>query len=129
MPQPLVNIILVAAGGAIGAVTRYGISGLAHTWFIRFPAGTLIVNTAGCFAIGLLMYFVLDRPTLSPNMRLFLMIGILGGMTTFSTFGYETLTLAREGRMQMVILNIMANITLALGAVWAGLALARLLWR
>jgi fluoride exporter len=129
MPQTLINLGLVGAGGALGAMARYGLSGLAHAWVARFPLGTLIVNTTGCLAIGVLMYLVLDRPALSPQARLFLMIGVLGGMTTFSSFGYETLALAREGRLQMALVNITANVVLALGAVWLGLALARAIWR
>jgi fluoride exporter len=128
LPGILASVSLVALGGALGAVVRFGISTAVHARIIRFPLGTLTVNTLGCLLIGILMYFAIDRPTISPQLRLFLMAGFLGGMTTFSSFGYETLGLLRQGNSFMAFANIAGHIVLSLGAVWVGWAGTRMIW-
>jgi CrcB protein len=92
----------------------------------RVPWGTLVVNVAGCFAIGLLGGLADTRGVLTASARLFLLIGVLGGFTTFSTFGYETLGLLREQALARAFLNVGLQLALGLGAAWAGLALSRL---
>jgi CrcB protein len=109
-------------------MARYGVSGLAHRLFdTRFPVGTLTENTLGCLAIGALMSAIEDRQLLSPDVRTFLTVGVLGGFTTFSSLGYETLEMLRHGDMRLAALNIAGNLVLGLGAVTAGWMGARAL--
>jgi len=120
------RLALVGLGGMIGALLRYGAGGLVHRLFEgRFPLGTLLVNTAGCLAIGFLFTVAEDRGALSSYARLFVFVGVLGGFTTFSSFGYETFTLWRDGLAARALLNVAFNVILGLGAVWLGHALAR----
>lgn len=122
------RLALVGLGGMLGALLRYGAGGLIHRLFEgRFPLGTLLINVSGCLAIGFLFTLAEDRGALSAYGRIFVFVGVLGGFTTFSTFGYETLTLWRDGMAAKAVLNVTANTTLGLGAVWAGHTLARLL--
>jgi CrcB protein len=123
----MIELLCVGCGGFLGAVARYGLSGLVHRLYGGpFPAGTLLVNVLGCVAIGALMTLVEERQGLSPNARLFLLIGVLGSLTTFSTFGHETVALLRDGDTGMALLNILGSVFLGLGAVLAGGALVRL---
>ncbi len=117
----LTKILLIAAGGGIGSVLRFLISGLGqHVAGAGFPLGTLIVNVAGCFVIGCLTA-VFDRPTLiAEECRMALLIGVLGGFTTFSTFALETLTLTNTGDFFRASLNVLASVGGALLAVWLG---------
>ena len=120
--------LLVGLGGALGSMARYGVSGLAHRLLdTRFPVGTLTENTAGCLAIGALMSLIEDRQTLSPDVRTFLTVGVLGGFTTFSSFGYEMLEMLRHGDLRLALLNIAGNLLLGLGAAAAGWMAARAL--
>ena len=106
--------------------SRYGISGWVHRRVEGpFPAGTLAVNVVGCLAIGVLMHLVEDRQLLAPATRLFLMVGILGALTTFSTFGYETVELLRDGETRLAVASMAANVILGIGAVLAGRALVQ----
>lgn len=123
----MASIILVGMGGFLGSVFRYLLSGWVHRiagdgWF---PYGTLAVNVLGCLAIGLLNGIAEERQVFSPETRLFLFIGLLGGFTTFSTFGYETFALARDAQMLAALTNIALQLALGLSAVWLGNALAR----
>lgn len=123
------EILLVGSGGFIGSVARYLAGGLTYR-LIRdpwLPWGTLIVNVAGCFVIGLLGGLAESRQILGPEARLFLFIGVLGGFTTFSTFGYETFALARDGQFLQSSLNILLQLALGLGAVWIGNICSRLI--
>jgi len=122
----MIQILMVALGGALGAVARYGLSGLVHRWLTgAFPFGTLAVNVVGCLAIGGFLHFVEDRSMLSPTTRLFVAVGILGGFTTFSAFGYETIELLRDGEWWSAFWSVSGNLVLGLGAVWAGRAILR----
>lgn len=120
-------MLLVGAGGFLGSVARYLLGGWAHRLFplTTFPVGTLVVNVTGCFVIGALSALLEGRQLFSPAARLFLIVGILGGFTTFSTFSYETLGLAREGDTARAALNVIAQVALCLLAVWAGYAVVR----
>lgn len=104
------KLLLVMAGGSLGAASRYGISLLAvKMWGTRFPWGTLTVNLAGCFLIGLL-FGLSDRVRLlTPEMRLLLITGFLGALTTFSTFSIETVSAGRAGLMVQPVVNILVN--------------------
>jgi CrcB protein len=116
---------MIAAGGGIGSVLCYLISGWGqHAAGGAFPLGTLIVNAAGCFVIGWLSA-VFDRPTIiAEEYRAALLIGVLGGFTTFSTFALETLTLTNAGQFFRASLNVLASVAGALLAVWLGYRLA-----
>ena len=122
----MVRILLVALGGACGSVARYGLSGWVHQRYGgAFPAGTLVVNALGCLLIGVVGALVQERQMFSAYTRLLLVYGLLGGFTTFSSFGYETFELLRAGSTRLAALNTAANVGLGLGAVWLGWALTR----
>ncbi len=116
-------VLLVGVGGLVGAVMRHLVGGWAHelSGNSLFPYGTLAVNVLGCFLIGLLAGFAETRHTLSAETRALLIIGLLGGFTTFSAFGYETITLARDGALFQAAANVGLNVALGLGAVLLGL--------
>lgn len=120
--QPLI----VGLGGCIGAMLRYGLSGIVQRLapFSSFPIGTLSVNVAGSLLIGVAAGLVEYRQMLGPQARLFLMIGLLGGFTTFSSFAYETLALGQDGEYFLASLNALASVALCLAAVWLGYRLA-----
>lgn len=123
----LARLALVGLGGMLGAILRYAMGGLVHRLYEgRFPLGTLLVNTAGCLAIGFLFTLAEDRGVMSAYTRLFVFVGVLGGFTTFSTFGYETLSLWRDGMAARALMNIGANTIVGLSAVWLGHVAARL---
>lgn len=122
------NIVYVAVGGMLGAVARYLLGGIIHRVYSgTFPLGTLIVNVLGCIVIGLLTTLADDRGALSPQLRVFLFIGILGGFTTFSSFGYETFAMTRDGWLYAATMNVLGNVVLGLGGVWLGHIGSRLL--
>lgn len=121
------NYAMIAIGGALGAVARYACQGLVYRWVDPpFPYGTLAVNVVGCFLIGLVMSSLEGRFSVDPLWRLFVTVGILGGFTTFSSFGFETLALMRDGEMLLAGSNIVANVFFGIGAVWLGHVVARL---
>jgi len=123
----MVKILLVGAGGFLGSVLRYLTAGLAHRIVPAsfFPVGTLAANVIGCFAIGALAGAAEARGVLGAQTRLFLMIGLLGGYTTFSTFGFETFALTRDGEAIKAIANVLLSVVLGLAAVWIGYGIAR----
>ena len=116
------QLLLVGLGGALGSTARFLVSGRVHRLvpLSVFPYGTLVVNVGGCLAIGFLGGLVEARSVLSPSQRLFLMVGLLGGFTTFSSFAYETLGLAHASQCIGVALNLAAQVVLGLGAAWLG---------
>lgn len=127
----MTNILLVGIGGFIGSVLRYTASGYVQqaTKSVGFPYGTLAVNVIGCFIIGFLAQLAEARGVLSSESRLFVFVGILGGFTTFSSFGNETLNLARDSQMMSALANIGANVVIGLFAVWLGRTVSYLIWR
>jgi CrcB protein len=122
-------IILVGAGGCVGSVLRYVLSGWVHRVLDNpwFPYGTLVVNITGSVAIGFLAGLAENRSLFSSDTRLFVFIGLLGGFTTFSSFTVETLSLARNTQFVAALANVAAQIILGLLAVWFGNLLARLI--
>ena len=126
-PALMRDFMLVGIGGAIGAMARYGVSVAAvHAFGTRFPWGTLIVNLAGCFIWGLAFALLTHELQWSVEARLFLITGFLGGLTTFSSFGGETVLLAVEGSGAVAILNVAANNVAGIGLAALGLWLGRL---
>ncbi|MHB1307074.1 MAG: fluoride efflux transporter CrcB [Limisphaerales bacterium] len=117
------NYLWVAMGGALGSVGRYWLSGLVANWRGEtFPWGTLLVNASGSFLIGLLAALSsVDGRWLAPNwFRPFLLVGVLGGYTTFSSFSLQTLNLAQEGEWLRAGGNILLSVALCLVGVWLG---------
>lgn len=127
----MTNILLVGAGGFIGSVLRYLVSGYVQESARRldFPYGILAVNLIGCFVIGLLAQVGEKFGAFSDESRAFIFVGILGGFTTFSSFGNDTVNLMRQGMMNHAFLNIGSNVILGLFAVWLGRTVGHLIWR
>ena len=122
------RLIAIAVGGAIGALLRYAVSGLAYNLFGEaFPWGTMSVNLLGCLLIGFL-WQTFEATALSPQLRALIFIGGLGAFTTFSTYGLESLNLLRDGQMRMGLLNILGSNLLGIVAVFVGIVLARLVF-
>ncbi|MFQ5635084.1 MAG: fluoride efflux transporter CrcB [Gammaproteobacteria bacterium] len=121
------QIVIVGAGGFVGSALRFVVSGWAQRLAATggFPYGTLLVNVLGCLLIGLLGGLAEYRQVLEPAQRLFLMIGILGGFTTFSTFAYETLSLAQDAELVKAALNTLLQVVLGFIAAFVGFAAAR----
>jgi fluoride exporter len=119
--------LLVGAGGALGSVARWLLGGWVHAALpaAAFPVGTLAVNVAGSLAIGALGGFGEARGAFGPELRAFLFVGVLGGFTTYSSFAYETLVLARDADWARAAVNVLAQVMLGLGACWLGYALTR----
>ena len=125
------KVFLVGTGGFIGSVLRYLVSGYVQqiTRSIQFPYGTLAVNLIGCFIIGFLSQLADAHGVFTAESRALVFVGVLGGFTTFSTFGNETLNFLREGENFSALVNVGAHIVLGLGAVWLGRNAAYLIWR
>jgi CrcB protein len=119
-------ILAIAAGGAAGSVLRYGLSTWVHSWAGRgFPYGTLAVNVLGCLAMGALFVLFLERFADSAMWRAGLLIGVLGGFTTFSSFSIETFNLIEAGESVKALLNMAGSVVLCVGATWAGVLIGR----
>jgi len=119
-----VNLLLIAIGGALGSVARYALS----TFVLRvtgtlFPLGTFVVNVVGCLVFGAIAGAASQRVQLAPALRLFLLTGILGGFTTFSTYAFESFTLVRDGQFLWASINIAGQVIAGLVGLWAGYAL------
>lgn len=127
----MTKLLIIGAGGFIGSVLRYVISGLVQTLSqsIAFPYGTLAVNVLGCLCIGFISELADSRALIGTNTRVFLIVGILGGFTTFSAFGNETMNLIRDGETARALMNVGAQVLLGLGAVWLGYTMAYVIWR
>ena len=124
----MLKLFVIGLGGFLGAIIRYGLSGLLHRHTnTSFPIGTLAVNVLGCFVIGGLMCLVEEREFFAPNVRLFLLVGLIGSFTTFSTVGYETFELLRAGDFRMAGVNALANLLIGVVAVILGWASIRTL--
>ncbi|HOO77932.1 MAG TPA: fluoride efflux transporter CrcB [bacterium] len=124
----LKNLLIVGLGGFVGSVLRYSVSG----WVQRlapegsFPLGTLAVNVTGCLVLGFLGGLAENLEVFAPGTRVFVFLGVLGGFTTFSSFGYETAAMLRDGQMLGGLANIGLQVLLGLGAVMAGYGLSTL---
>jgi CrcB protein len=123
----MIPIVLVLIGGGLGALLRYGTTLMCVRWFgAGFPWGTLMVNLAGCFLIGVIFALAERTQLIGPHGRLFLMTGFLGGLTTFSTYGLESVVALRGGDYSTTLANILVNNVGGLILVVAGVRAARL---
>ncbi len=122
------TILQVAAGGAIGASGRY-LTGVAATKLIGhgYPWGTMIVNVVGSFAMGMLVVYLMSKDG-GTRYGPFLMVGLLGGFTTFSSFSLDTLTIFERGEALSALIYVLATVVLSILAIVAGLTVARGLW-
>ena len=120
------KILFIGAFGAAGAISRYLVTMLAVYWFgTGFPVGTLVVNVVGCLLFGMLFHVAQTTEILSDEWRHGLGVGFLGGLTTFSTFGYETYARLENSHWRAAGANVLLNLVLGLLAVWAGISLSR----
>ena len=127
MRTALLNLIFVGLGGFLGSIGRYLLAGAVYQIFpnLNFPTGTAVVNILGCFLIGCIAGLDEGRNLLVPEMRIFLLIGLLGGFTTFSTFGFETIALLRDGAFVTALANVLLQVIVGISGVWIGLNVTR----
>ncbi|NOS86793.1 MAG: fluoride efflux transporter CrcB [Ignavibacteria bacterium] len=123
----MLNIIYIGVGGFIGAVSRYLLSRYINNLLPSFPFGTLAVNIIGSFILGFIIYSVSLGRNISPEMRDFITIGMLGGFTTMSAFAYESFRLMELNQMMLFALNVALNVIFCIAAVYAGKELAVLI--
>ena len=120
------NYVAVALGGAFGCCARLGVNQLVHERYGQaFPYATLLINVLGCLAMGFLFFYTLEHISISPTLRLGIITGVLGGFTTFSAFGIETLLLVEDGKLTHAALYVTLSVALGLCAVFSGAWLAR----
>jgi CrcB protein len=121
-----VNLFLIAIGGALGSVARY----LLSTLVLRlsgtlFPLGTFVVNVVGCVVFGAIVGAAQQRIVLSPDARAFLLVGVLGGFTTFSSYASEIVALVRDGQIFHATINIVGQVVAGVAGLWSGYLLTR----
>ena len=122
----MIRYLLVLFGGGVGALARYvAASAIMARFGGKFPLGTLVINVTGSFLIGFLMTMLTERFQLDPRWRLLLVVGFLGGYTTFSSFEWEPHTSVREGALWAGMLNVVSSVMLGYVAVWLGVMLAK----
>ena len=122
----MLNIFLIALGGAIGAIARYGLSNLIYAlWHSDFPLGTLTVNAIGCFLVGLISIKLIQYTELTTELRNLLIIGFLGAFSTFSSFSLETIDLFQSGYIFSGIINIFSTLILCLSFTTLGIFLGK----
>lgn len=120
------KILIIGLGGGIGSVVRYLVSQwTVQRWGGTFPYGTLLVNVVGCLVIGFFMFLITERLIVHPYWRLLISVGFLGGLTTFSSFSYETLRLLQDAEYLLAMANVLTNCIVGFIATWLGIALAR----
>jgi len=120
--------ILIALAGLVGTVLRYWLSGfMARRYGDTFPWGTMTVNLIGCLLAGAVFYVTEERFLVSPTVRTVILIGLLGGFTTFSSYGLHTFTLLRDGEYGMATLNVIASNILGVLMLWAGYSISKVL--
>jgi CrcB protein len=119
------QILIVGLGGCLGAILRYKLGGLVlhHSTDWRFPLGTFVVNLLGCFLAGVVAGLIERHSWFSPNVRIFLLAGFLGGFTTFSAFGVDTVFLLRKGALAVAFAYVAASVLGGVVALWLGMNL------
>jgi len=123
----MVHILYIGVGGFIGAVSRYLLSRYINNLLPSFPFGTLTVNIIGSFVLGFIIYSISAGKNISPEMRDFITIGMVGGFTTMSAFAYESFRLMELNQLMLFALNIALNVILCIAAIYAGKELAMLI--
>lgn len=122
----MTQVMAIAVGGAVGSVLRYWLSTWVYALAGRgFPYGTLVVNVLGCLVMGVLFVLLVERMGENTLLRAGLLIGVLGGFTTFSTFSIETFNLIEQGAWLRAVANSVASLVLCIGATWGGVIIAR----
>ena len=122
------QILAIGIAGLVGTLMRYWLSGVVdRVAGETFPAGTLVVNLAGCFLIGFLFHALTERYLIDPGLRSVILIGLLGGFTTFSSFGVQTFTMLRDGELWLASLNIVASNAGGILLVWVGYVLSEMI--
>lgn len=122
----IAKLLIIGAGGFLGAILRYGIGGLVQqSSSLRFPIGIMVVNVLGCFLFGLASGWFAGHESPSAHWKAFLTIGLLGGFTTFSTFGADTFDLLKSGQIGFAVLNAGLSVVLGILAVWGGISLVK----
>lgn len=123
----MMHTLIIFMGAGLGGVLRYAVSNAAYFLFGRaFPFGTLVVNATGSFLMGLLFVLIIERAnTLSPTLRSFILIGLLGGYTTFASFSIETINLLENGDVHYAMIYILLSVFLCLALVWLGILAGR----
>ena len=120
------NLLLIAIGGALGSVARYLLSALVlRASGTLFPLGTFVVNLLGCVVFGAIAGAAEQRLVLAPEGRAFLLIGVLGGFTTFSSYAFESVALLRDGQVFAATINIVGQVVAGLIGMWAGFLVSR----
>ena len=124
----MLRIVLIGVAGLVGTLCRYWLSGVvARRYGETFPVGTLFVNAVGCLLIGSLFYLLQERYVVGQTARAVVLVGLLGGFTTFSSYGLQTFTLLRDGEFAYAALYVVASNLVCLTMVWGGYTLGRLL--
>lgn len=122
----MVQLVLIFLGSGLGGVLRYAVSGWAQRFVATFPLGTLAVNALGCLVMGFLSAAFAERWLVREEHRIALLVGVLGGFTTFSAFGMETFAFLADGQFGRALANVLLNVVLGIAAVWAGYRLAQI---
>jgi fluoride exporter len=121
-----VNLLVIALGGAFGATARYLFAQLVQRASgTLFPVGTFAVNCAGCLVFGAIAGAAEQRVQMAPELRLFLLVGVLGGFTTFSSYAFESFGLLRDGQFAAALLNVAGQVVVGLAGMWIGFAISR----
>jgi len=122
----MMQILAIAGGGATGALMRFWVSGWVYAMFGRgFPYGTLAVNVLGSLVMGLCSVLLVERLTVGPEVRAFILVGFLGAFTTFSTFSIETFNLIEGGEAFKALANVLVSVVVCVIAAWAGVVAGR----